>query len=61
MGIFDALMLSGSSKDDDEISSVVTLTAVHIADAELGVIWTEDVGGMWSTVHPPVEGANGIG
>ena len=61
MGNFDALMLSGSSKDDNEISSVVTLTAVHIADAEFGVVGAEDIGGMGPTVHPPVEGANGIG
>ena len=54
-------MLSGSSKDDDEISAVVALAAIHIANTKLSVIGAEDVGSVRPTIHPPVEGANRVG
>ena len=57
----DRLMLSGSSKDDDEISAVVALAAVHIANTKLGVIGAEDISGVRPAIHPPIEGTNRVG
>lgn len=46
---------SRSGEHYHEVAAVITLVAVNITHTEFSVIGAEDIGGMWSAVHPPVK------